>query len=175
MAEDEDGDWVEHSIRARAQYNLSPKFNPWTDKHGDRPQLLGVPCRTRSIEAINIAWGSRPKASRTFPFYCDQSQCVSRHRWGSSFPCLVTNTEAYDYEKDAVVNGFGNLALQGIPTEIIKEAGERGVLTSANAKDLAGEAMFCPCLATVAMGIFLNRHAPWWNEAGGASSSSGAA
>lgn len=88
---------------------------------------------------------------------CDTSQCVSRRPWGASVTCLTTCTELYSFRREGFVSGSGLLALQGIPTEV-----PTGELDSAEKANLAAEAMFAPNIASLLLGVFLNRAAPWW-------------
>ena len=150
--------WEQTHKQYRAKMKISPDDRPWT---AAGKLLRGVPPSPRMREAIDLAWSSRPPAERTLPFYLDLSQCITRKRWSAKGGlCLTTGALYYDYRHDTVWPQESHLALQGLPMKDI----EISFLTPAQCADLAGEAIFLPCMATLMAGIFLNPFAAWWSE-----------
>jgi hypothetical protein len=89
----------------------------------------------------------------------DISQCVSRRWWSSGALLVHTGSKMYDFEHDQLLTPLANCSLQGMPTPDL----DFGSLSSTDIRDLAGEAMFLPNLATILWAVYANEHAPWWH------------
>ena len=145
---------------------MSPHYRPWTCQG---KKLYNVPKTERVQEAIDIAWGSHSQRcvadDKRFPFYQDVSQCVSRHTWGSSVPCITRSSLVYDFKRDQILSSKALLAMQGLPVPDMKLDSLPDV-SEADLRDLAGECMFLPSLGSILLAVFLNRDAVWWCPAG---------
>ena len=141
---------------------MSPGHQPWTKPKGERapPQLIGVPRSVRSVDVLNIAWGSRPAKRRKFPWYCDYTQCISRKSYGPTAKCLTKTTRVYDFKRDTIILPGEAWQMQGLPTP-----GTAELLCDLEATPmfkLAGQGFFCPSIGTILLALFLNPEAPWW-------------
>ena len=150
--------WVDKHKIVRARLGLSANYRPWTQPAvGEPPKLLGVRSAT-AREVLDLAWASRPKEGRTFPFFVDISQCATRATWGPTLGCQTRSTRIYDFEQDRVLNVMDMLLLQGLPSTSMAMCNSR----ETEAHLFAGEGMFIPCLASIVLGIYLCPSAPWW-------------
>lgn len=154
----DNGEWVTHSKMMRSKLSLRPGSYPWSE-HASEPRLRHVPRSARVHELINVAWGSRPAPQRTFPWFADLSQCISRRPWGSSMGCLTTSSHPYDFSNDLCMNGNCKLLLQGL---LVCDKPLFAGVSEAARNDLAGEGMFAPSITTITLAICLNNLAPWW-------------
>ena len=153
--------WKFHSATVRSRLGMAPSSAPWTKPKGKPgPLMSGVSKTSRALDILDVAWGSRPKAERSLPFFVDLSQCVSHRPWGTSPPCLATSTCLYDYSADGMVTSAGKLALQGWP--VAETAALQAAQSETSLGDLAGEAMFLPNVASLLLAVFLSRDGPWW-------------
>ena len=150
--------WVGLSKQVRSKMGISPTYSPWTSTG---KLLTGVPKSKRMLDAMNIAWASRPVPERTLPVYMDLPQCVRRKTWGPAVPCLTRSTILYDFASDQVVPTAGLLALLGFPVSDLDLSG----LSESDLADLTGEGFFLPCVGAILASIFLNPAGPWWHEA----------
>ena len=132
---------------------------PWSNR---RPQPLfrNISHTPRVAHLVNIAWASRPRDSRTLPFFVDSSQCVTRRVWGSRCPVITTSSRIDEYGTDEGISGAQKCGLQGVP---VVELGLCDHLSDSQLADLAGEGMFIPNVACIMVACFLNKHATWWS------------
>ncbi len=149
------GEWLDKHAQVRAKLGVGPNYRPWS-RHS--PKCSGVSPTNRAIDAIDLAWASRPLSQRTLPFYVDVSQCPSRGRWGPGLRTSMQNTRWYSYELDRLLLPDEMAFLMGLPIEEL----DLSEFTQTQLYERVGEAMFAPCVATVLMAVFMNPHAPWW-------------
>jgi hypothetical protein len=117
----------------------------------------GVPHSLRMREAIEIGWGSRKAPQGTLPFLIDISQCVSRKFFSEGGLVVMPHSLFYDYGSDRVLPALAHMVLQGVPVEVGLQE-----LSHSEVRDLAGDGMFLPNLATVLVAAYLNPHGLWW-------------
>ena len=158
----ESGEWQAKSRKMRAEFKMSVNYAPWTGRKDNPPQLRGLPRSKRVVEAVNIAWGARPKSARTFPWWLDVSQCISRCPYGERIPCLTTSTMLYNFQEDCLVSASDNQRLQGWPVDRVPF----DCLSEAERSDIAGESMFAADVGTVLLAVFLCSSGPWWKSEG---------
>ena len=80
-------DWFGHSSTFRDKYDISSKFNPWSDDP-DRADSLRL-LTAREKDLVNVAWAMRLKAcpqasfeEQKKGFLEDITQAVQRRPWG---------------------------------------------------------------------------------------------
>jgi hypothetical protein len=161
-------EWETKSLVMRSKFNLPPHATPWKDYGGKQKEYKGLAVTPRILDAIEVAWGSKPPMERdTADFYVDVSQCVSRKKWGP-LRTFCGGTSIYSFARDEVLNFVQCLMLQGLPPcsqDVVAN------LPGSSLKDLIGESMCAPCLGTVLASIYLLPKAPWLEAAGTGSSS----
>jgi hypothetical protein len=161
----EDGIWQAKHKKVRSQLGISPDFRPWTEApSGQRPKLEGVTDNARYRDTIDIAWAAAlmKNPMSPLPFYVNFSQCPTRKPWSSALRCLTTSTKVYDFARDKVLSSEELLLLQGIPAPDLK----LHMFSESSLLHAVGEAMFCPCIGAIMLGVYLNPHAPWWQTSG---------
>ena len=112
----------------------------------------------RQTDVTDVAWMSRPKGSRTLPFFADLSQCVSRTPWGTSLGTVCTSSIIYDFEKDSVISSDMLLGLMGF----LPGSFDLSEVSASKQRRMIGEAIFVPNLTAAVMGVYLNPHNPLW-------------
>lgn len=140
---------------------MGATHRPWTAPAGrPPPSMIRVSTSARYRDVIDIAWGSRPRADRSFPFYCDLSQCVTRQKWGPSLGCQTRTSRFYDYQRDRMLTAKDMLLLQALPAADLNfSATSAGDLFS-----MAGEGMTCSCISMMMLAFFLNSAGDWWHS-----------
>jgi hypothetical protein len=153
--------WRVASLQTRIKLDISPGYKPLAM---DKFSFQDIkPCQERIRDVLEIACASIPshlrKQTMKDGFFVDVSQCVSRKKWGSGVKTLCTGTMLYDLGNARVCTSNQHLALQGLPSEL-SFAG----ISESKKRELAGEAMFLPSMATVLLAVVLNRESPWWEQ-----------
>lgn len=87
------------------------------------------------------------------------SRSVARKPWGTTIRALTTSTQLFDFQRDQVMSGLEHFVLQGFPRDI-----DLSHMSEAKVREMAGQAMSLPCLATILFSAFLIPDAPWWVE-----------
>jgi hypothetical protein len=145
----------------RNKYNMSATSMPWFTYNDEEKKCSGVSMTPRVRELINIAWASRPAADRDVTdFFADVSQDVARQPWGP-LRCLTSTAIMYSYENDRVLDTFDIMAAQGLP--VCADEFALAKLSTPELRDLCGEAMFVPSVASVLLAFYL-LPGPWWEE-----------
>ena len=116
------------------------------------PPLIGVSASARYRDVIDIAWGSRPRADRSFPFYCDLSQCVTKQKWGPNLSCQTKSSRFYDYQRDKMMSAKDMLFLQALPAADLNF----NTTSAADMFSMAGKGMTCSCISMMMLAFFLN-------------------
>ncbi len=160
--QDAGGKWITKHLLARSHLGVSPQFRPWTQPPAGTsvPELRGVPDNPRYRDCIDIAWAvalQKPEAQR-LPLYCNFTQCPSRAPWSQKLRCLTTSTKYYDFQRDTVICPEETLMLQGHPATDLR----LGMFSKSTLVHAVGEAMSCPCVGAIILGMYLNSRAPWW-------------
>ncbi len=149
----------------RSEIGKSPGYRPWTEPaSGPRPKLEGVVDNARYRDCIDIAWAVALERNpeNPLPWYVCYSQCPTRKPWSSSLRCLTTSSRIYDFARDKVLSSEELLLLQGFPAPDLK----LDMFTESSLQHAVGEAMFCPCIGAVLLGVYLNPRAPWLQTIG---------
>lgn len=149
--------WQPKSLATRSKYNMSPSHMPWTGGK-EKKSLIRLPNCARVVDLVNVSWGSRPHGDRSFPWYTDASQDVSRAPWGSLVPCLTTSCIIYDHELDIAWDARAKLTAMGFPTDQL----DLSDIPESKLHDLIGEGMFLPNIASLILAAFLSPSAAWW-------------
>jgi site-specific DNA-cytosine methylase len=156
--------WKDKHKQMRSKFGISPTHRPWTaPSSGVRPELKGVPHNARFTDCLDLAWASRKVRLRSLPFYCDYTQCPTRTPWGPVLRTFTTSSRTYDFQRDRVVSPTEGLALHGFP---IYKYDWTMFKSESSFYTALGESMSCPCVGSVLLAVYLNRHAPWWQRGG---------
>jgi len=147
--------WQIDSLRTRAKFELPPHMTGALLSAGI--STVGVPrpgARIRDV--LEVAWCSRPPSERTVDnFFCDCNQSVYREPWGA-LKTLITSSFLFDFARGSILSGRDHFLLQALPSTM-----QLGTLSESKQRELAGEGIFVPCLATVLLAYYLNPKAPW--------------
>ena len=136
------------------------------DKRSRSP-AVGCPRTPGMVDVVNVCFAVRLKkygclswteARRGWLARIDQ--CIQRGPWGGC-DCLLTGSMVYSYELDCVMTPEHHVAINGMPSGLNFEfksmpGSDSGV------RQLAGEALSCPCISIILMGLYCNDLAPWW-------------
>ncbi len=152
-------DWRVKSLSMRSTLGLSPLYKPLTAMGYSFANISMNHDRIR--ELLEIAYGSIHPSDRANikhnGFYVDVSQCVTRRKWGHHIKTLCTSHLLYDVPGERFCTGRDSLTLQGVPVEI-----SSGSTSESKLRELAGEGMFAPSVATMMLALVLNPLSPWW-------------
>ena len=151
--------WKADSITFRNKMNVSPTFAPWTGRESFKAKGIRLTPRTTDIidccaiqfmKSNNVAAKDLPTAMKGV--FLDISQSLQRKAYTANGlnRCLTTSSCIYSFEHDRLVTPLETLFFQGFPKSLKIPMG----ISAGDIKDMAGEGMTLPCLATVMWGLW---------------------
>jgi hypothetical protein len=162
-----DSKWRAESAAWRNKLRISPDYSPWTSRQDVKLFLL--PQTERVKDLVNVCAAEclvrhreekvrQPNWSRwgwVTDVLADVSQSHSRKTFTNSLgvnPCMTTSSIFYSFGMDRALIPLDHLKMQGLPAQTMSfPIG----ITQANMRDLAGNMMFLPSLATVLTAVLL--------------------
>ncbi|CAE7197677.1 unnamed protein product [Symbiodinium sp. CCMP2592] len=162
--------WQRDSATIKKQLGVSPTFKPWTSRRGFLGGGLGN--NARMLEALDCFVASelkrvQPNAdcepvhvqSMMEGKFMDVSQSVKRNKHSTPtgfVHTLTTSTLLYSFSLDRVLSGREMLSLHCQPRDLVIPEEVR----DSQVRDLAGEGMALPCLASVVWCLYLTKQFP---------------
>lgn len=141
---------------------VSPSYSPWTSRPEFLAKGLNVTPRVKDLIDIIVIQEMKAKdlpaseiGESLTEMFLDVSQSLSRnaHTQKGTNKCLTTATQNYSFKQDRVVLGLESLVFQGYPRGELKVPNH---FSNQHLKELAGEGMCLPCLATVMWSLFVH-------------------
>jgi hypothetical protein len=160
--------WHSESTTWRNQVLISPAYSPWVSR--PTVSLTGVQATDRVKDLLDVTAAQcllrhRDKKCRqgsewtrwgwVNEVFSDTSQSHARKAFSNSYdisPCMTTSSNYYSFGLDRAIIPIEHFKMQGLPA--MKMALPSG-MTKDQVKDLAGNMMFLPSLATVLMAVLL--------------------
>lgn len=151
--------WKADSITFRNKWNVLPQFAPWTSRPEFKAKGIRLTPRTKDLidccaiqfmKTNNVAAKDLPNAMKTM--FLDLSQSLNRRAYtiNGVNRCLTTSTCMYSFGRDRLVTPLETLYFQGFPKSLKMPLG----VSQSDMKDMAGEGMTLPCLASVMWGVW---------------------
>ena len=153
--------WQAESARARTALRMPVDFRPWTSQ----PHITCGVANMRIADVIDISF-TQVRAKHpdivldklVSNFVVDVSRVCSRGTAVSKelLPPFKSNTLLYSFKDDAMYHPDVAMKLYGWPQELI-------VGKARDIQELGGTAKSVPSSTILAIALFLNPHAEWWN------------
>ena len=150
--------WEQQSAKWRGDLDMSPGYKPWTGRESFVG--YGLSGTKRALDLLDCGWVHAYKRAKfrhtqdaiasklDQELFIDVSQNHVRKPLSNAsgeLRTLLTSTRLYHYGSDRLLLPVEHLALQGYSPEIVVPQ----ELSAKDVRDMAGEAIALPCLATV--------------------------
>ena len=74
------------------------------------------------------------------------------------YPCMLSNSVVYSFQKDLIISGQGHMKLMGWPEAMLPDE----PCSDSEYRDLAGNGFSAPIATIIGVACIMNVHAPWW-------------